>query len=153
MSMSQGELWLVNLEPTIGDEIRKMRQGVVVNRDALGNLALRVVVPITGWQDRFSGCDWLIRLDAEHPKEPEWPAGGEHCGAAVGGAADEFFVEVQEAADRDVDNRKLPLPQVGQRSAHDTRCGVGRPAHNRSRPRATGRLEIESGDESPHSKG
>jgi mRNA interferase MazF len=63
--MSQGEVWLVNLDPTIGDEIRKMRPAVVVNRDALGNLALRVVVPITGWHDRFSGCDWLIRLEPD----------------------------------------------------------------------------------------
>jgi mRNA interferase MazF len=63
--MSQGEVWLVNLDPSIGDEIRKMRPAVVVNRDALGNLALRVVVPITGWHDRFSGCDWLIRLEPD----------------------------------------------------------------------------------------
>ena len=65
MSMSQGEVWLVNLDPTIGDEIRKMRPAVIVNRDALGNLALRVVVPITTWQDRFKDCDWLIRLNPD----------------------------------------------------------------------------------------
>ena len=65
MSMFQGEVWLVNLDPTIGDEIRKMRPAIVVNRNALGNLALRIVVPITGWQDRFKECDWLIRLDPD----------------------------------------------------------------------------------------
>ncbi len=62
MTISKGEIWLVNLDPTIGDEIRKLRPAVVVNSDALGVLALRVVVPITGWQARFQGCDWLIRL-------------------------------------------------------------------------------------------
>jgi mRNA interferase MazF len=25
-------------------------------------LALRVVVPLTAWQDRFSDCDWLVQL-------------------------------------------------------------------------------------------
>ena len=65
MAMSQGEVWLVNLDPTIGDEIRKMRPAVVVNRDALGNLALRVVTPVTAWQDRFRDCDWLIRLEPD----------------------------------------------------------------------------------------
>jgi mRNA interferase MazF len=50
MTISKGEIWLVNLDPTIGDEIRKLRPAVVVNCDALGVLALRVVVPITGWQ-------------------------------------------------------------------------------------------------------
>jgi mRNA interferase MazF len=42
-----------------------MRPAVVVNRDALGILALRVVVPVTGWQDRFQGCDWLVRVDPD----------------------------------------------------------------------------------------
>ena len=65
MTASKGELWLVNLDPTLGDEIRKMRPAIVVSRDALGVLALRVVVPITGWQDRFQGCDWLVRLDPD----------------------------------------------------------------------------------------
>ena len=65
MTISKGEIWLVNLDPTVGDEIRKLRPAVVVSCDALGVLALRVVVPITGWQSRFQGCDWLIRLDPD----------------------------------------------------------------------------------------
>jgi mRNA interferase MazF len=44
MPISKGEVWLVNLDPTIGDEIRKMRPAVVVNRDALGVLVLRLAV-------------------------------------------------------------------------------------------------------------
>ncbi len=63
MTISRGEVWLVNLDPTIGDEMRKVRPAVVVSRDALGILALRVIVPITAWQDRFAGSDWLVRLD------------------------------------------------------------------------------------------
>jgi mRNA interferase MazF len=63
MTPQRGEVWLVNLDPTVGDEIRKMRPAVTVSRDALGVLALRVVVPITGWQARFTDCDWLVRLD------------------------------------------------------------------------------------------
>ncbi|MEX2141800.1 MAG: type II toxin-antitoxin system PemK/MazF family toxin [Pirellulales bacterium] len=74
MSMSQGEVWLVNLDPTIGDEIRKMRPAVVVNRDALGNLALRVVVPVTAWQDRFAECDWLTRLDPDATNSLDKPS-------------------------------------------------------------------------------
>jgi mRNA interferase MazF len=29
--MVRGEVWLVNLDPTVGAEIRKMRPGVIVN--------------------------------------------------------------------------------------------------------------------------
>jgi mRNA interferase MazF len=65
MAQSRGEIWLVNLDPTIGDEIRKIRPAVIMSRDAIGVLALRVVVPITGWQQRFQGCDWLVRLDPD----------------------------------------------------------------------------------------
>ncbi len=42
MTPLRGEVWLVNLDPTVGDEIRKMRPAIVANRDALGVLGLRV---------------------------------------------------------------------------------------------------------------
>ena len=57
MTLSQGEIWQVNLDPTIGDEIRKIRPAVIMSREAIGVLALRVVVPITAWQPRFQGAD------------------------------------------------------------------------------------------------
>ena len=57
----KGEVWLVNLDPTLGDEMRKLRPAVVMSRDALGVLALRAVVPFTNWQDKFRECEWLVR--------------------------------------------------------------------------------------------
>ncbi|HPM81175.1 MAG TPA: type II toxin-antitoxin system PemK/MazF family toxin [Candidatus Anammoximicrobium sp.] len=74
MTISKGEIWLVNLDPTVGDEIRKMRPAIVVNRDALGVLALRVVVPVTAWQDRFQGCDWLVPLDPDASNKLDKPS-------------------------------------------------------------------------------
>ena len=61
----RGEIWLVNLDPTIGDEIRKVRPAIIVNRDALTVLSLRIVVPLTGWQERFNDSDWLVRVDPD----------------------------------------------------------------------------------------
>src|SRR4051794_24641948 len=63
--MKRGEVWMINLDPTVGPEIRKVRPCVVVGRDAVGVLPLRIVVPLTAWQDHFAGCDWLIRLDPD----------------------------------------------------------------------------------------
>jgi mRNA interferase MazF len=63
----------VNLDPTVGDEIRKMRPAVVTSRDALGVLALRVVVPVTAWQDRFQGCDWLVRVEPDSANNLDKP--------------------------------------------------------------------------------
>ena len=65
MTTSRGEIWLVNLDPAIGDEIKKTRPAVIVNSDAIGILALRVIAPITAWQDKFAGCDWLVRVDRD----------------------------------------------------------------------------------------
>ena len=64
----------MNLDPTVGDEIRKMRPAVVTSRDALGVLALRVVVPVTAWQDRFQGCDWLVRVEPDSANNLDKPS-------------------------------------------------------------------------------
>jgi mRNA interferase MazF len=45
--MRRGEVWLINLDPTVGAEIRKTRPAVIVNDDAIGALPLRVIVPLT----------------------------------------------------------------------------------------------------------
>jgi mRNA interferase MazF len=104
--MSRGEVWLVNLDPTIGDEIRKIRPAVIVNRDAVGVLALRVIVPVTAWQDRFEGSDWLVRLDPDSGNGLEKPS-----------AADTFQV-------RSVATKRL-VRQLGQLSSADLQRVVG----------------------------
>jgi mRNA interferase MazF len=50
-----------------------MRPAVVTSRDALGVLALRVVVPVTAWQDRFQGCDWLVRVEPDSANNLDKP--------------------------------------------------------------------------------
>ncbi len=63
--MRRGEIWLINLDPTIGAEIKKTRPAVVVNDDAIGTLPLKVIVPITGWKDRYSIAPWMVRLEPD----------------------------------------------------------------------------------------
>jgi len=60
--MRRGEIWLINLDPTIGSEIRKTRPAVIVNDDSVGALPLKVVVPITEWKDRYAIAPWLVRV-------------------------------------------------------------------------------------------
>jgi mRNA interferase MazF len=45
--MRRSEIWLINLDPTVGAEIRKTRPAAIVSEDAIGILPLKVVVPIT----------------------------------------------------------------------------------------------------------
>jgi mRNA interferase MazF len=59
----RGEIWLVNLDPMIGAEIRKTRPAVVVSSDILGKLPLKLVVPITDWKPAFSASLWHVSLN------------------------------------------------------------------------------------------
>lgn len=63
--MRKGEVWLINLDPTIGAEIRKTRPAVIVSEDAIGILPLRVIVPLTDWKERFSVAPWLVSIAAD----------------------------------------------------------------------------------------
>ncbi|MDW7754553.1 MAG: type II toxin-antitoxin system PemK/MazF family toxin [Brevefilum sp.] len=60
--MDRGEVWLINLDPTVGAEIKKSRPAVIVNVDEVGVLPLRVIVPITTWKDHYSQAPWLVKI-------------------------------------------------------------------------------------------
>ena len=61
--MRKGDIWLINLDPTISSEIRKTRPVVIVNENAVGILPLRVIVPLTAWKDRYAIAPWMVRVD------------------------------------------------------------------------------------------
>lgn len=63
--MRQGEIWEINLSPTIGAEIKKKRPAVIINDDAIGVLPLRVVVPITEWKERFQSTIWMVKIEPD----------------------------------------------------------------------------------------
>lgn len=58
----RGEIWLVNLDPTIGAEIRKTRPAVIISSDSVGILPVRLIAPITGWDDRYTGNIWHVLI-------------------------------------------------------------------------------------------
>ena len=60
--MKQSEVWLLNLDPTIGAEIKKTRPAIVVSDDAMGKLPLKVIVPVTDWKDKYSIAPWMIKI-------------------------------------------------------------------------------------------
>ncbi len=63
--MKSREIWLVNLDPTIGDEIRKTRPVVVLNAGEQKSLRLAIVVPVTGWQPRWENHAFFLAVDPE----------------------------------------------------------------------------------------
>ena len=63
--MKRGEIWLVNLDPTIGSEIQKTRPAVLISSDLVGILPLKIIVPLTEWKDRYSNASWMVRIDPD----------------------------------------------------------------------------------------
>jgi len=60
--MTQSEIWLINLDPTVGAEIKKTRPAIIVNNDEIGIIPLNVIVPITDWQDRYNNVPWMVKI-------------------------------------------------------------------------------------------
>jgi mRNA interferase MazF len=61
--MNQGDIWLVNLDPTLGAEMNKTRPALIINDNELGKLPLKVIVPITGWKEHYSIAPWMIKIE------------------------------------------------------------------------------------------
>jgi mRNA interferase MazF len=79
--MNRGEIWLINLDPTLGAEIQKTRPAVIISSDAVGILPLRIVVPLTDWKERYQSAEWMVYVA---------PDAGNHL--AKPSAADTFQV-------------------------------------------------------------
>ena len=63
--MKQGEIWDINLSPTVGAEIKKKRPAVIINDNSIGILPLRVIVPITEWKSIFQGAIWMVKVEPD----------------------------------------------------------------------------------------
>lgn len=62
----EGEVWEIDLEPTVGDEIQKPRPCVVVNGAGIQNLGLRVIVPVTGWKpETMARRPWFVEISPD----------------------------------------------------------------------------------------
>jgi len=62
MTITQSDIFLVNLNPTLGDEINKIRPCIVINDDKIGILNSRIVVPLTQWDNRYISVPWMIKI-------------------------------------------------------------------------------------------
>jgi len=60
----RGEIWLVDLDPTRGQEIQKTRPVVIISTDLFAPIPLRIVIPITTWQDKFDHRPFMVKLSA-----------------------------------------------------------------------------------------
>ena len=63
--MIQGEIWLVNLDPTVGAEIKKSRPYAIVSNNAIGVLPLKIIAPFTDLKERYRVVPWMVVLEPD----------------------------------------------------------------------------------------
>ncbi|MEW6667795.1 MAG: type II toxin-antitoxin system PemK/MazF family toxin [Thermodesulfobacteriota bacterium] len=61
--MKIGDICWVNLDPTVGDEIRKKRPVVILNAGNERYLKLAIVVPVTGWKPHLADNPFFVNLE------------------------------------------------------------------------------------------
>ncbi|TET95944.1 MAG: type II toxin-antitoxin system PemK/MazF family toxin [Anaerolineales bacterium] len=61
--MKKGEVWIINLDPTAGAEIKKTRPCILVGNDAIGRLPLKIVVSVTDWNTAFQNAPWHVPIE------------------------------------------------------------------------------------------
>jgi mRNA interferase MazF len=63
-SSKRGEVWLVNLNSTRGQEIQKTRPIVIISSDLFEPIPLRIAIPIASWQEKFKDRPFMVRIGA-----------------------------------------------------------------------------------------
>lgn len=63
--MKQGEIWQVNLDPTIGSEMKKSRPCVILNNDLVGKLALKIIAPLTDFKEHYALVPWMVTVEPD----------------------------------------------------------------------------------------
>jgi len=61
----RGEIWLVNFDPTVGSEIKKVRPAIIISSDTVGKLPIKLVAPITDWKTYFAQNIWHVKIVAD----------------------------------------------------------------------------------------
>lgn len=61
---TRGEIWWCELDPTRGSEIQKTRPVIIVSSASFDRLPMRVVIPLTSWQDKFGTQINKVRIKA-----------------------------------------------------------------------------------------
>ena len=61
--MKTGEIYWVNLDPTVGDEIKKRRPVIILNGGHDKHLKLAIVVPVTAWSPYWNENPFFVTLE------------------------------------------------------------------------------------------
>ncbi|MBA3922193.1 MAG: type II toxin-antitoxin system PemK/MazF family toxin [Nostocaceae cyanobacterium] len=63
-NLRRGEIWLVDLNPTRGQEIQKTRPAVIISAEIFNPIPLRIIIPITSWQEKFRDRPFMVKIES-----------------------------------------------------------------------------------------
>jgi mRNA interferase MazF len=72
--LKKGEIWLVDLDPTRGAEMKKTRPCIILNNDKIGRLPLKIVAPITDMKEHYRMVPWMVGLEPDMDNGLEKPS-------------------------------------------------------------------------------
>ena len=58
----RGEVWLVQLDPTRGQEIQKTRPAVVISSEMFSSIPMRIIIPVATGQPKFQNRPFMILI-------------------------------------------------------------------------------------------
>jgi mRNA interferase MazF len=109
--MKQNEVWLINLDPTIGAEIKKTRPAIIVNDNTLGKLPLKIIIPITDWKDRYEMAPWMIKIEP-NSKNGLTKVSSADCFQIRSVSQDRFVKRLGELSESIMDEIRIGLSKV-----------------------------------------
>lgn len=109
--MKQNEVWLLNLDPTIGAEIKKTRPAIIVSDNSLGKLPLKIIVPITDWKERYEIAPWMIKIEP-NSKNGLTKDSSADCFQVRSVAQDRFVNRLGELSNSIMDEIRIGLSKV-----------------------------------------
>jgi mRNA interferase MazF len=109
--MKQNEVWLINLDPTVGAEIKKTRPAIIVNDNALGKLPLKIIVPVTDWKDRYEIAPWMVKIEADNRNGFTKDSSAD-CFQIRSVSQDRFVKQIGEVSDVIMDEIRIGLSKV-----------------------------------------
>ena len=105
------EIWQIDLNPTVGAEIKKSRPCIIVNDDAVGILPLRVIVPLTEWNARYNSADWMVKIAPDGKNRLTKPSAAD-CFQVRSVSTNRFLDKIGEITAVDFDEIKRALQVV-----------------------------------------
>lgn len=59
----RGEIWLIDFEPQVAEEIKKKRPAVILSIKSLKNLPMRIVVPIRDYKGHHDDLFYMLTIE------------------------------------------------------------------------------------------